>query len=47
MHVPTLLSQAHKTRLTNCCSQNVANKLDKTKLWRPALCCEDLILYQN
>jgi len=32
MHVPTLLSQAHKTRLTDCYSQNVANKL-VNKTW--------------
>jgi len=41
MHVPTLLSQAHKTWPIKCCSQNVI----KRKLWRPALCCENLMSY--
>jgi len=33
-------NEAHKTWPTN-----LSTKRDKTKLWRPALCCEDLMSY--
>ena len=52
MHVPTLLSQArgsqiiaHETWPANLSTANLSTKCDKTKLWRPALCCEDLMSY--
>jgi len=41
MHIPTLLSQAHKTWPKKGCSQNVI----KRKLWRPALCHENIMSY--
>jgi len=49
MHVPTLLSLAHKRGSQIVAHKtwptNLSTKRDKTKLWRPALCCEDFMSY--